>query len=375
MMVGVLKMEGWNRKFIFNNKQKIMCHLKRVILITTILSFSILSLFAQDQNIFNILNKIEYPNNTITDKGASANLKDFLSNDEIAEIENWRRNQIFLENLNIAECMGCSRKWKDYKPVYKYINSKYFHFGIKSSIGIENIVFTKTGKFVVLFYSYQGVSKLEMETYINSQDINKSSSNNFVSRYEMSIYPTKIENKKCYLEHIESKNENYTNWYSTSSPLRLDYYINLKETTPKLRFIFKEGLYTYQNKDENGNRRHVDFYEPHFEKEIIGGKETYTCHILGYSSEYSFYLINLNQQMKVSIDINSNIKNTNFLFSILKNTKYKSIDEYINSKEKQYSKYEKKLKKGSYIIKVKNTINVDNFEPCFTIKIERTFLN
>ena len=317
---------------------------------------------------FNTLNKIEYPSNTLTDKdNGYKKISDYLNAQEINEFEIWKNQQVFLENFMDTECIGCSNKWGDFTPIYKVKKGNFVHFGFKKYMGIENLTFKKNGKFISQFYTYQGYSKSEY----------KQEAQNATSVIT-SIYPIYFDDEHISLKHIEYSNQTENEgWFNTLFPKKLEYDIQLTEKQPKIRFMFRGGLYSHQDKDALGEYRYVNFFEPEFVANVVNLSDempSFSAYQDAYYGIGTFFLFSVEEEMDVSIEINSKIKDETFVFSVFKNDSFYTIEDYLQRKGKDYKKYQNQLKKGEYLIRVISSKR--NYWPdaCFGIKIKKTTL-
>ncbi len=297
----------------------------------------------KEYEVFKILNKINYQHKKITDKNNThKEINDFLNEKEITILENWKNEEAIFVNFFVIDCIGCSNDIRKFIPIYKAIKGDFIHLGLKKSMGIENLVFKKNGTFVTNFYTFQGYSKNEIK-----KELRKRGNERYVIE---STYPYQIYANKIYLKHIEySDQSNNGDWYNTFFPMKISYFINLKEKQPVLRFKFNDGFYSYQKNDKM-----VHFFQPQFHKNSISEIEpkSYISITNGYLGDATFFLILIEEYMNVSIEIMPKFKDNSFNFAIFENNQFHTIDEYLNKKGELYTKYHKKLKKGHYLIRV-----------------------
>ncbi|MCF6297460.1 MAG: hypothetical protein L3J08_05690 [Flavobacteriaceae bacterium] len=315
---------------------------------------------------FALLNKIEYASNNLSNElKNSKTLSESLNVNEIEFLENFSKKHPLLTNFNNAECMGCNTSFSSFKPIYKVKKGRYIHFGLKSGLGIKHVTFKKNGNFISQLYAFQGYSKLRLK------EVKKQG-----KKYNVitAIYPVNLTKKGIYLDHFEYTNQNdYDNWYKTLLPLHFKLFVNFKDKKPETRFIFNSGLYSIQDLGANNKYRTINFFEPTFS--LDSNNKHKSTLINGYTSTASFYLINIEKNSEVEITINSNLKNESFLFSIFNNTKYLTLNEYLTIDKPLLNNFKKILKKGSYLIRVKNKYNGkidDNNIPYYTIKVSKS---
>lgn len=321
------------------------------ILIISVILFSCktLKVSTKEYQIFEILNKITYQHQEITDNDIDYHtIADFLNENEISKLQNWKSPEPILGDFTEADCIGCSNDIKKFTPIYKVTKGDYIQFEIKKSDGIENLVFTKKGTFINHFFTFQGYSSKSKIT----QELKKRGDRGYIIE---GIYPSQVNTNDIYLKHIDYSNQNDNgDWYNTVSPINMDYFINFKEKKAPLRFKFNDGFYSYQKNDENGNQRMIHFFKPQFLANATDFNElqSYTSNTFGYYGEATFFLISLEEKMLLSVEINSNVKDRNFEFSIFKNNNFHSINEFMAKKNKTHTKYVGNLKQGDYLIRV-----------------------
>ncbi|MHA7058807.1 hypothetical protein ACWGOQ_0016400 [Aquimarina sp. M1] len=335
--------------------------------IVTFLSCKSLKVPNKESEIFKTLNSISYQNKKIINNSKSNNVvEDFLKTNTITTLETWKKSAPFLENFYTTECVGCSNKFGDFKPLYKLEKGSFVHFGFEKSMGIENLVFRKNGSFVTSFFTYQGYSKNQIRDELRKDQ----------DRWNViaGIYPAKITRKEIYLDHTDYTDQTHNGeWFNTTFPMSLRYYINLKEKSPLIRFQFCGGFYSYQKKQENGSLRMIHFFEPKFEKNEVGSKglAIQSTQEYGYSGGAIFFLITLEEKMKLFIEIKPEIEGYEPEFSVFRNDQFYTIDEYINKDHKLCTSYSKTLKKGEYLIRVINENPIDLFTPLFNLKVTK----
>ncbi|WP_108866877.1 hypothetical protein [Aquimarina aquimarini] len=321
-----------------------------IIILAILASCKSLKVLKTESEIFNILNKITYQHKDITDKNEGYhNVADFLNESEITKIEAWKSPEPTLENFYGADCIGCSNDIKKFTPIYRAEKGNFIHFGLKKSMGIENLVFNKKGAFITHFFTYQHYSQSQIEKELKERGN---------SGYVISgIFPTTINANHIYLKHLEySDQTDNGEWYNTSFPMALEYYINVKEKQHVLRFKFKGGFYSYQRDDANGDLRMIHFFEPEFVANAVdfNQQSSFSSKTKGYYGEATFFLIKIEKKMNLSVVINSKIVEKKFQFSILENNSFNTIEQYVNKHSELYTTYNKNLEKGEYLIRVIN---------------------
>lgn len=315
-----------------------------------------------ESEIFRILNKINYQHQEITDEdsGYYYTISDLLNENEISKLETWKSPEPTLKNFYYVDCIGCTNDIRRMTPVYKARIGGFIHFGLEKSMGIENLTFNKDGTFVTHFFTFQGTPISQIEEEMESRK-------DYGYSIE-TIYPTKIEADEVYLEHKEydSDQNNNGDGYSTASPMKIDYLINLKEKAPVLRFKFDGGFYS--------SPKMVHFFEPELVPNAtdVSKLSSYHATVQGYYGEATFFLISLEDKMSVSVEIKSKVKDKKFEFSILKNDQFYTTDEVLYKKSKLYTQYQKKLKKGDYLIRVVNENSGYWDAPLFELHISKT---
>lgn len=323
-----------------------------------------------DSEIFHILNKITYQHNEITDEdNAYHSIAEYLNKQEIAKLKTWKNQESGLDFFDIADCIGCSNDFSKFKPLYKAGKGNFIHFGLKKSNGIENLVFTNKGKFLTHFFIYKGVSPFQIE-----EELNKRGKREYIIN---SIFPTNIDVHEIYLKHLEYSDENNNGeWYNTKFPMEVEYYINVKEKQPILRFKFKGGYYSSQNYDLNGDLRIIHFFEPAFVENKIGlnQQSSFSTKAKGYYGEATFFLIKLEEKMNLNLVINSKVIGKTFQFSVLESNSFKTIDQFVNTPSEFYTSYNENLDKGEYLVRVINGGSTPWDRPLYVLNLKKVKL-
>lgn len=346
--------------------------MKRILVLLCLLPlcFSCGSLFipTEEQQVFKILNKVQYPSQEFLNKQASTSLIHNLTPKEISKLTTWNSTASFLENFRNTECVGCSDNIGKFKPMYNVRKGKFIHFGLQSEMGVENWVFKKNGAFVTRFHSFQGESKERIQKSLKDiQNIN----------YVLEgVYPIHIDEQNVYLEHIQFENpQAYNNeWYQPVFHTTIGYMVDLKEKSPELRFKFDGGLYSYQRPSKKGEPQIINFVEPMFYGNAVDIDEpqTYSSVTDAFYANATFFLLNLEEETKVSIKIESNIEGKDFIFSIFENQGFYTLEEYLSKKGELFGSYKALLDKGSHLIRVLHE-NVDYAEkPLYNVYIEKS---
>ncbi|MEZ4970243.1 MAG: hypothetical protein R2814_11440 [Flavobacteriaceae bacterium] len=316
--------------------------------------------------VFKAWDELYYPYQKIVNEDASTTLQDVLVDQEISMLADWRKSEPVLKNLFQTECAGCSNTVGGLQPLYRVEKGKYIHFGLKNSMGVENLVFQKNGHFINRFYMFQGQSKNQVHEEL--KDIRK------IDQALEGIYPTQMNSKRIHLEHITYDNLDLgVQWYKTMYPTKMGYMIDFKKKSPDLQFKFEGGLYSYQENNKRGDFKIVNFYEPSFLANAVGHGEnlSFIAHADGYYANATFFLISLDEEAEITIEIQPYIKGTKFLFSVFENSTFHTMDKYLNKKEKLFSIYTNRLKKDDYLIRVIHHSADYSEVPLYSMKITK----
>lgn len=317
--------------------------------------------------VFKTLDSVMYPFQEITNENVSKSFSDLLEEKEIVLLDDWRKSTLILANFIQAECAGCSNRTADLKPLYKAEKGKFIYFGIQTEMGVENWVFKKNGRFLTRFYMFQG----ETQEKIN-EELKNIRNIDYVLE---GVYPIEINTKSVYLEHVSYAHglDADNQWYKTIYPTKISYAIDLKKKNPVLRFMFKGGLYLYQTPNKNGQNQIINFVEPSFYANAVTIDEPqyYSSLTDAYYANATFFLLDLEEEVEVSIHIESNVEGKSFDFSIFENNGFYTMEEYLNKKGKLFGQYKVVLKKGGYLIRILHE-NADYDEkPLCKIKIDK----
>jgi hypothetical protein len=328
------------------------------------------SLFLDKQQLvaFKVLDKLNYPYQEIVNEDAFKSLEDFLTDEEISMLENWRKSAPILENLLQSECAGCSNKTANLKPVYQKEKGKFIHFGLKDDMGVENLVFKKNGRFRTRFYMFQGESQEKINKEL--KDVRN------IDYVVEGIYPNAVNTKSVYLEHVSHahKVDAENEWYETMYPTKIGYAIDLEQRNPVLKFKFKGGLYSYQKPGEHGEFQIINFVEPLVYANAVAINEpmSYSSFTDAFYANATFFLLDLKEDAEVSIRMKSKMKNMDFRFSVLENNGFFTMEEYLQKKSPTFDRYLHSLDKGSYLIRVLHE-NADYMEsPLYSIEMNIT---
>ncbi|WP_268034838.1 hypothetical protein [Algoriphagus sp. PAP.12] len=344
-----------------------------ILLISLILSSSCNAVkpTVEESNVFKSLNQINYPFAEIKNGNGTNTISDFLQDEEISNLENWKKSAGSPERLLLSECVGCSDKFSEFNPIYKVKKGKFIHFGLKSSQGIQNLVFRKNGTFRNQFFMFEGSSQEEIDNKILNQDLGE---------YEVieSVYPKDFDKKKVYLELVEYNSfAGIENWYQTPLPTKLIFEGDFQEKEPDLPFKFTSGLYSFQGEDQSGEFRIINFFEPIFIANAVDFNEnqSFESSPFGYYANATFFLISLEEDSKIEIVMDSNHPNQNFQFSILKNDSFRTLEEYLNLDMVKTDSFSKILKKGQYLIRVIDENSDFEEGLLYKIHIVKTFID
>lgn len=328
------------------------------------------SMFIDKQELaaFRVLNRMNYPYQEVLNKDVSASLQDVLGGEEISILENWRNAAPFLENFLDTECAGCTDTFGRFKPMYRVNKGKIVHFGLQNEIGVENWVFKKSGAFVTRFYTFQGESKEQIhEALIDSQSIDY---------FLEGIYPIKIDDNHCYLEHIEFEYSSGMNgqWYQPMFPTKINYEINLAEEKPILRFKIDGGLYSYQRPNENGEFQIINFVEPLIYANAVDYDElmSYSSFTDAFYANATFFLLNLEEEAQVSIRIETKEAGKDFNFSVFENEGFYTMEEYLQKESPLFDRYQNKIGKGEFLIRVLHEDSDFAERPLYTVYIDKS---
>ncbi|MCD8416065.1 hypothetical protein G1J88_11695 [Tenacibaculum dicentrarchi] len=324
----------------------------------------------EEKEIFEILNKITYQHNNITDEDIDYHtIAGFLNENEILKLKIWKSTEPTLKNFYNTECIGCSNNINKLTPIYRVEKGNFVHFGLKKSIGIENLVFNKKGNFITHFFTYQSYSQAQIE-----KELKKRGNDTYVIS---GIFPTIINTNEIHLKHLEYSNQtDNSEWYNTAFPMELEYYINVKEKQHVLRFKFNGGFYSYQKDDKNDDHRMIHFFEPEFVANTVDFNQlsSFSSKTKGYYGEATFFLIKIKKKMNLSVVINSKIVEKKFQFSILENNSFNTIEQYVNKHSELYTTYNKNLEKGEYLIRVINGKSTYWNMPLYDLNLKKIIL-
>lgn len=300
--------------------------------------------------------------------GVATSLNVILKESEILLLENWRKSAPILENLLRSECVGCTYTLKNFNPIYRVKKGNYIHFGLQSDRGVENLVFKKNGKFVTRFYMFQGESREHIREVL--QDIQE------LDYVVEGIYPTEIEPKSIYLEHIEFENGMVegNSWYPPMFPTEIRYRIDLADKIPVVRFKIDGGLYSYQKPDKNGAYQIINFVEPLMYANAVGIDEpmSYSSVTDAFYANATFLLLNLEEDAQVSIRIETDTSVNQFKFSVFENEGFYTMEEYLQEESPLFDRYQNTMAKGQYLVRILHE-NADYAEkPLYTVYIDKS---
>ncbi|WP_186754066.1 hypothetical protein [Echinicola salinicaeni] len=344
-----------------------------ILLISLILSSSCHAVkpTVEEAKVFKSLNQISYPFAEIKNGNGTNTISDFLEEEEISTLENWKKLAGNPERLLQLECLDCSDQFSEFYPVYRVKKGKFIHFGLKSSLGIQHLVFRKNGAFTNQFFMFEGYSQEEINKEIQKQNLGE---------YEVieGVYPMEIGKKKVYLELVEYNSfTGIENWYTTPFPSKLVFEIDLQEKRTDLPFMFRSGLYSFQVEDNTGEFKIINFFEPIFIANAVDSNENqyFESYSGGYYANATFFLISLEKDSEIEIDIESNDPNQKFQFSIFKNDSFRTLEEYLNMSMVQFDSFLEPMEKGEYLIRVIHDNSDFEEAPLYNIHINKTFID
>lgn len=334
-----------------------------------VLSSSCISVKATEEEIkiFNYLNQIEYPFTEFNYGNGTPSISDFLKEDEILTLKDWKKSLGAPERLLQSECIGCPDHSSDLRPVYKVHNGKFIHFGLGSSQGIQNLVFRKNGAFTNQFYLYEGASQQELQ-----QEAEKKNSNEF--EVIAGVYPIEIGRKKLYQELYEDNPlDAGENWYATPYPTQIVFERSFLKNREDLVFRFQGGMYSIQGQSNTGEFRIYNFVEPvYYANAMDTDAVSYSSISDAYYANATFFMLDLETAMSVSIQIKSKTQGKEYKFSVLENESFFTMDEYLKKDKELYDQYKNKLKKGSYLIRILHEDSDYAEKRLYTIYIDKT---
>lgn len=334
-----------------------------------VLSSSCISVKATEEeiNIFNYLNQIEYPFTEFNYGNGTPSISDFLKEDEIFILKDWKKSLGAPERLLQSECIGCPDHSSDLRPVYKVHNGKFIHFGLGSSQGIQNLIFRKNGAFTDQFYLYEGASQQELQ-----QEAEKKNRNEF--EVIAGVYPIEIGRKKLYQELYEDNPlDAGENWYATPYPTQIVFERSFLKKREDLAFRFQGGMYSIQHQSNTGEFRIYNFVEPvYYANAMDTDAVSYSSISDAYYANATFFLLDLETAMNVSIQIKSKTQGKEYKFSVLENESFFTMDEYLKKDKELYDQYKNKLKKGAYLIRILHEDSDYAEKPLYTIHIDKT---
>ena len=322
----------------------------------------------EEIKIFESLNQIEYPFTEFKNGNESTVITDFLKANEILILKDWKKSLGAPKRLLQSECIGCPDHSSSLAPIYRVKNGRFIHFGLKDSQGVQNLVFRKNGAFTNQFYMFEGRSQEELQ-----KELEKKNRQEF-EVFE-GVYPIEIGKKKLYQELLESNSfTGVENWYTTPYPTRIVVERILLEKRNELGFRFKGGIYSIQGEDKTGEFRIYNFVEPIFYANAMDtqGASSQSSITEGFYANATFFLLDLDSEINVSIQIKSNTSGKEYKFSVLENESFLTIEEYLKNDAVLFDQYQNKLSKGSYLIRILHENSDYAEKPLYTIHIAKT---
>ncbi|MBN3581923.1 hypothetical protein JYB64_05950 [Algoriphagus aestuarii] len=324
-----------------------------------------------ESRVFESLNQIMYPFTEVKNGNGSSAIIDFLNEDEILILKDWKKSLGAPERLLQSECIGCPDHSSSLAPIYRVKNGKFIHFGLKDSQGVKNLVFRKNGAFANQFYMFEGRSQEELQ-----KELEKKNRQEF-EVFE-GVYPIEIGKKKLYQELLESNSlTGVENWYTTPYPTRIVVERILLEKRNELGFRFKEGIYSIQGEDKTGEFRIYNFVEPIFYANAMDndGASSQSSITDAFYANATFFLLDLDSEINVSIQIKSNTSGKVYQFSVLENESFLTIEEYLKNDAMLFDQYQNKLSIGSYLIRILHENSDYAEKPLYTIHINKTTID
>jgi len=338
-----------------------------VFLLLLLGSCNALPLRERKMEVYNILNKIAYPYQEITNQKVSHSVGQALEDDEISTLKYWKKSMPVIKNFLQSDCVGCVKEIAQLKPIYRVEKGRYIHFGLQDDLGVQNLVFKKNRGFIGQFYMFQGESKEQIHDALK----NIKKRNHVIE----GVYPTEINSKNIYLKQMEINHNSVDDnqWYKPMFPTKIGYAIELKKKNNILRFRFEGGLYSYQRPDKNGRHQIINFVQPLIYANAVGIDEpiSYSSFTKAYYANATFFMLNLEEEAEVSIHIESNTAEKTFRFSVLENDGFYTMDEYLKKEEIMFDQYQYKLVKGKYLIRVLHDNSDYDESPLYTLKIDK----
>lgn len=303
---------------------------------------------AEDKLAHASLKEINFPFKEVNSSDGANSIIDFLDEKKLAKLVNWKNSKPALKSQLQSECLGCSEQFSTLTPIYRFKKGKFIHYGFKNSLGVQNWVFQKNGAFVRHFYMYQGDTP---------DQIRKAMGNKNLAPYSVieGIYPLEITKKQVYQELVVyNEYQDLENWYSTLFPTKLEILHPLNPSNAETQYRFTGGLYSHQELDQMGEFKIINFVEPVFLANAVSQNQnpSYISNTDGYYANATFFLITQDEVSALSIEVNSKITAQPFEFSILENTNFRTLEEYISAPAALFERYQNNLKKGSYLIRI-----------------------
>lgn len=323
----------------------------------------------EEAKAFKSLNRIKYPIAEIKNGDSPNTISDFLEKEEILTLENWKNLAGNPERLLKSECVGCPDEISGYFPVYKVKKGKFIHFGLKNSQGIQNLVFRKNGAFMNHYFMCEGYSQEQFNDKLQKQDLEE---------YEVieGVYPIEIGKEKLVQELVEYNSfAGIEDWYESPLPTKIVFERVLREKRTDLPFKFISGLYSFQGEDKTGEFKIINFFEPIFYANAVDFNENKSFESFsdGYYGNATFFLISLEEASEIEINIESNVPNQKFQFSVFENDTFHTLEEYLNMNMAQFDSFLEPLEKGQYLIRVIHENSDFSEDPLYSLKIFKVF--
>ncbi|MEB2777368.1 hypothetical protein SYJ56_18785 [Algoriphagus sp. D3-2-R+10] len=322
---------------------------------------------ADDKLVYASLKEINFPFKKVKSADGAHFITEFLDEKQLETLASWKGSKPPIKSLLQSECLGCPDPVSKLSPMYRFKKGKFIHYGFKNSLGVQNWVFRKNGAFIRQFYMYQGD---------NPNQIIAAMSNKNLEEYSVieGIYPIEVTKKEVYQEVVEYNNSQaLENWYSSPFPTKLAILQPFQTSKVEVQYKFNSGLYSHQETDLTGKFKIINFVEPVFIANAVSQNQhpSYISSTDGYYANATFYLITLDEDAALSIEVNSKIKAQQFKFSVFENNAYRSLEEYRTLPAELLESYQGNLKKGGYLIRIIHEGPEYREEPLFKIKIKK----
>lgn len=188
------------------------------------------------------------------------------------------------------------------------------------------------------------------------------------------VYPIEIGRKKLYMELYGGYPLDVgENWYATPYPNQIVFESSFLKKRDDLVFRFQGGMYSIQGKSNTGEFRIYNFVDPvYYANAMDTDAVSYSSISDAYYANVTFFLLDLETAMNVSIQFKSKTQGKAYKFSVLVNESFFTMDEYLKKDKELYDQYKNKLKKGSYLIRILHEYSDYAEKRLYTIYIDKT---